>query len=226
MLVAVSLVGVSAGAANAAVVTLTFMGTVTSGFDGFNEFNTGSSDLTGQSFVQTLTLDTADLNVVWQTPYSYAAGFDNKPIHASGSATINGHTFSWESDIAVAHLALSTQVVHGGGDEFQMGADVNISPGEHIQSAMYLNSSMVSFVGNADPGKSHSFDGSLSAFAPMGFFSNSSNGQYTYFIGDLSGVRYQVSAVPEPTQFAMFGIGLGMVALLRRRRSTNPDRRA
>jgi len=226
MLIAVSVMGVSAGAAKAAAVTLTFTGTVTAGFDGFNEFNTGSSDLKGQTYVQTLILDTGDLNVVWQTPYSYAAGFDNKPIHASGSTSINGQTFSWESDIAVAHLALSAQVVHGGGDEFQMGADVNTSPDEHIQSGMYLNSSTVSFVGNADPGKSHSFNGDLSAFAPYGFFSNSAGGQYTYFTGDLSSVRYQVSAVPEPTQFAMFGIGLGMAALLRRRKSANPNRRA
>lgn len=221
---AVSVLGVSAGVAKAAVVTLTFAGTVTAGFDGFNEFNTGSSDLTGWTYFQTLTFNTGDLNVIWQTPYSYTAGFDSKPIHALGSATINGKTFSWESDIAVAHLSLGTQVVHGGGDEFQMGADVNTSPSEHIQSAMYLNSAEVSFVGNADPGKSHLFDGDLSAFAPYAFFLNSANGQYTYFTGDLSSVHYQVSEVPEPTQFAMLATGLGMIALVRRRKSVNSDR--
>lgn len=219
-LAAVSILGVSAGAAKAAAVTLTFTGTVTFGFDGFNEFNTGSSDLTGKTYIQTLTLDTKDLNVIWQTPSSYAAGLDSKqPIHASGSSTINGQTFSWDSDIAVAHLALRTQVVQGDGDGFQMGAYVDTSPDEHIQSGMYLYSSAVSFVGNADPRKSHAFDGDLSAFAPYGYFSNIAGGHSTYFIGDLSSVRYQVSAVPEPTQFAMFGIGLGMVALLRRRKS-------
>jgi hypothetical protein len=215
---AFAVVGLSAGVAKAAFVTLTFTGTVTTGFDGFNEFSTGSSDLTGQSYFQTLKFDTADLNVIDQTPYRYGAGFDNKPIHASGSATINGKTISWESDIATAYLSLSTQVVRGGGDGFQMGAEVYISPSEYIQSSMYLNSSVLSFVDNADPGKSHSFDGDLSAFSPSGFFGNRVGAQYTFFVGDLSSVRYQVSAVPEPAPFAMFGVGLGMVALVRRRK--------
>ncbi|MES2128781.1 MAG: PEP-CTERM sorting domain-containing protein [Pseudomonadota bacterium] len=213
-------IGMVANVAKAAIVTLTISGTVTAGVDLLGQFKTGSPDLTGQAYVQTLSFDTSDLNVIDSTPYRFAAGFDNKLIHASGSSTINGQTFSWQSAIAQAHLALSAQVVHGGGDEFQMGADVWASPAEYLQAGMYLNSSQVSFVDNADPGKAHDFNGDLSGYSPYAYFVNSQGlGQYTYFEGNLSSVSYEVSPVPEASQFAMLLFGLGAAALLGRKKN-------
>jgi hypothetical protein len=165
-LVAASSLVLSAATAKAALVTLTFSGTITSGLDKLNLFETSTTDLTGSAYIQTLSFNTDDLNIVWQTPYSYAGGFDNKQIKANGSVSVNHHTYTWTSDIALGSLAFSAQVVHGGGDEFQMRADVYKNIEDNFTSGVYLNSVTSSFVGSADPTQSHTFNGDLSSLRP------------------------------------------------------------
>ena len=205
--------------AHAAVVKLTFAGTVTSGSDLLNEFNTGSSDLTGQTYIQTLSFDTDDLNELYRTPLAYAAGFDNKLLQAWGTATINGKTSSWNSTFAQGHLAFSSQVSVGGGDEFQMGVDVFTSPSEWRQVGMKLNSSQVSFVGTANPEVSHFYNGDLSAFSSYAFYINAQAANSTFFFGDLSRVSYVVGEVPEPATAALFLLGLGMAGARLRKKA-------
>lgn len=223
-LVAASSLVLSAATAKAALVTLTFSGTITSGLDKLNLFETSTTDLTGSAYIQTLSFNTDDLNIVWQTPYSYAEGFDNKQIKANGSVSVNHHTYTWTSDIALGSLAFSAQVVHGGGDEFQMRADVYKNIEDNFTSGVYLNSVTSSFVGSADPTQSHTFNGDLSSFAPLGYFTRIYAGSYTNFLGDLSEVRYQVSSVPEPTELALFTTGLVALALIQRRKNKSASR--
>lgn len=210
---------VAALPAQATVVTFTAGGTIYGGADPLNLFHAGM-DLTGKTYTETLTMDTAILDVREISP-----GFNSRltswgPITFCGTMTVDGQSYSWETvsgngeaamwnSTARRNWPLNMMVVGGNG--------VNTLDGNTVMAMGDYSHDTVPFLTSVDFAQYRHVDGLTGYDAHTGFTLTAQNGAATQFWAYPEWVTWQgVNPVPEPAMPALFLLGLFAAAAGRR----------
>jgi hypothetical protein len=217
-----------AGAADAAIITVTVSGTLSSGFDQSGMFGAADTDLTGATFSIVQIVDTSLVPIVDNAPptseYVQGGWLYGRPSPGDATLTVNGVSVV-AGDLAIAQL-LATQSGHGESYAKQViiGDHVTTENDLHAQlnfgAPLHLLDGWHSDCPVAD-GCSGGFSYSQYVFttipgSPDGGYLYANTGSFDIDAFDVS----VAAAVPAPPSWAMMILGFGLAGSgLRRRRA-------
>jgi hypothetical protein len=217
------------GAAQASVVTETFTGFINSGIDNIGAFGAVGANLAGDTVAFSFSYDTglleADVNAGTDGSYfSLTSPFAEYHDYAGDSAltesvTINSQTFTIanSSSNPPANLGLVQGCMAEGSCG---GVDGSITTMAQLGSNTYIET-------NVDTTQNYSLGDNLLSQTEVNalFGGGATTGSISISDGAagdglyISNVNAESSATPEPTTWISLALGLGMVGLLKRRRS-------
>lgn len=223
--------------AQAAIVYVTYTGTVTSGYDDTGVFGTPGADLTGEAYTSNYVFDTSVAAYSYSDPsssyYLVSGGGAYGTVSPSLGATltINGNSVSTTGDYSGKILrggnGSNSQVYHEAlGIHYNEGNDGTVLDYGYIYELFTYND-VSTLPSDLITPFSHSFvpgeDGSVGYFL---FFLDDSSVEalIEYAYGNLAPETFTISgiaAVPEPSAFALLLTGLaasGFAARRNRRR--------
>ena len=205
------------------IITITSSGKITEGNDYINYFHAGS-DLVGQQFSMSLTIDPNMLPVVTNTPdYSSYQNYTDSAF-SKGTLTINGITYSWTND--QSNVFAGMRMVYPGYTRHSAGIDAYgiANDGNSVYASTNIWSDSNLFLKTTDITQNIVF--------PMGgprylevvgesYVSvhpeNSSTQGFVFRGTEIATAQWSVSPVPEPGEYAMLAAGLAVAGLARRR---------
>jgi hypothetical protein len=212
--------------ASAAIVNVTYTGTVSSGFDTTGVFGPANSSLTGDPYTTAYTFDTT-IGFIYSSPDINATigGYGSATFQPSpslgGVVTINGHSAtiggSYFGEIYGLNDGITSQTYHDVRDFFLYDPttyDYNIMYNRIYSSSTLIPKSITTAY-------EYTVTGDDFAYGVVQFdhYSNPS-GQLNYAIANLSPETITVSipAVPEPATLSRFATGVSIIGLLARRK--------
>jgi hypothetical protein len=213
-------------------VTFTTTGIVDIGDDGLHLFSDPgqTASLSGMPFSLSISIDPDFLEPTTTTDYATVLRQWNSGASYHGSMTLNGRTFSWVSQPdarATLEMYRHRPWVSGLNEMVQIDTIGSDGGTRTIGAANRVASGEVPFMGSVDPMREHSFpvhmDG-LYTLALLSVRDSAATGETFIRANELTSAIWQVSPVPEPSQYLMFGAGLAAFAALRyrRRRGARP----
>lgn len=201
------------------IITITSSGTITEGNDYINYFHAGS-DLVGQQFSMSLTIDTNLLPVVTNTPdYSSYQNYTDSAF-SKGTLTINGVTYSWTNDQSNVTAGMRMDGRHSAGiDAYGIAND-----GNSVYASTNIRSDKSLFLKSTDITQNVVFPmGGPRYLEVVGETYVSVHPEHWETQGfviiarDIGAATWAVSPVPEPGEYAMLAAGLALAGLARRR---------
>jgi len=219
-------------AASAATVTITYAGTVSSGYDGTGVFGSAGGDLTGDSYTATYVFNTSLGNTALSTPTELilnggAGAFGIPTPLVNASLTINGVTVS----VPGGDQDLIWVLGGSGGSGYDVLArqygvpnNGNTTVANELANDLSTGPSVIpfSFAGPV----SYTVNAADSVFGDFVIGASAGNGYFGDAYGDLSPASLTVSsgavaaAAPEPSTWAMMLVGfagLGFAGYRRRK---------
>jgi len=195
-----------AGTASATQYVVTYTGTVSSGYDGTGVFGVAGANLTADPFTAV---------------YTYNTGVGVRATVAGVSDSVTGGSYIGQPSVASAKLTINGVTV-----SFS-GAQASSADAEPGYAAEYAGFGVNDYVDNniSAAGLSATLNETLpfTAGSPTNgnFFQLSSLGRSA--TGGFSTETIQISALPEPTTWAVLLMGVGLIGLqLRRARRQLP----
>jgi hypothetical protein len=224
-LTALSWAAIGATPAAAAIMTLTYTGTVNaaSSYDGSGAFGPEGGQLGGLSYVQVFRYDTSLITTNFYPSFEFFYVGPADPRAVSGSLTINGITRTvgaQPSDLDVGSAELDYGVL--------LTSDVS----SYHASTGFDTDMYTQQIQNIPKYFDHNASGTLNRDDPQGFGGNagywysSQNGKYSQIVLDassfsLTGGISDASAAPEPASWTLMIAGFGFVGIsMRHRRRT------
>lgn len=213
-------------------VTFTTTGIVEIGDDGLHLFSdpgqTGS--LAGMPFSLSISVDPDFLDPVTTTDYATVLREWNAGASYHGSMTLNGRTFSWVSKPdarATLEMYRYRPWISGMNEMVQIDTIGSDGGTRTIGAANRVASGEIPFMGSVDPMREYSFPVHMEGLHTLALLSvrdTAATGETFIRAKELTSAIWQVSPVPEPSQYLLFGAGLATFAALRyrRRRGTRP----
>jgi hypothetical protein len=195
------------------IVTETYTGTVSSGFDNAGFFGSYNADLSGLAYTATYVFDTAVPGAAQYgsggTFFTYGGGVNTPAV--SAAMTINGHTFTTNG---LGHAELDASNMSSG--SFRTYAQANAAFGSQFDN----------FLETQDPAAP--YPTSLSSPFTYTYHAVGTSSAYgTFKIGgdwlSLSPTTVTLTAaVPEPSTWAMMILGFAGVGFMAYRRKSKP----
>jgi hypothetical protein len=204
--------------ASAAIMDVTYTGTVSYGIDTFGLFGTAGANLTGKSWVATYTFDTSLGNPYSAPDTSYASGgsqYGNTSPVLSSMITINGVGKAvggsyWGNDYAYNYGSSSHQ--------YHVAENYSSGHKEHLEN--YIHSFSGSLPASITTPFTHTVGGKDNAYYGTYYLTNGTG--YDSIIANLATLtvsNHVVAAVPEPSTWAMMLLGFAGVGAMTYRRS-------
>jgi hypothetical protein len=206
LLSTVAVVLAFSGAAQAAIIQATLVGTITSGIDNQGQFGAPGSDLTGLAVTLSFSWDTALLsaNGTYFTDGSTYELYDDYTgdTAVSESLTINSETYT--SSVGAGSSSLVYLAAWGSGSNLQSAASSPV--GGYIEPYLYSSSAF-------------SMGQILDPAAISEFLNNLAGAVVLFDNGDQqSRISADLAPAPEPATWASLILGICCMALLQRRR--------
>jgi hypothetical protein len=205
------------------IITITSAGKITEGSDYINYFHAGS-DLVGQQFSMSLTIDPNQLPVVENTPgYSLYKNYTDTAF-SKGELTINGYTYSWVND--QSSVTAGMRMVYPGYTRHSAGIDAYgvANDGMSVYGSTNIWSDKNLFLKSTDITQNIVFD--MTGYP--GIYTHGETYVSVHPVDwatqgfvmrgtDIATAAWTVSPVPEPGEYAMLAAGLAVAGLARRR---------
>lgn len=218
-----------AGSASATILTVTFTGTLSEGYDQTGRFGAAGTDLTGAAFSVVEYFDTTK-GVYNPPPFeSISGGTDNgiPGSPGSGSVTVNGVSASIAGG-AISFLSRGQSSIGTFVYDHEVAGDVETYGGISAHLNYGAGPPGGDFTTNFH-GDCLGVDTCYGVFNFGSFINLPNHGSETYYTDsgkflistfDITGGTDPVSGVPEPATWAMMLVGFGMAgATVRRRRA-------
>ena len=205
--------------ANATVITMNAVGTISDGRDDAGLFKSGV-DLAGKSYSMRMTVDTSLLTADDLGPGINSVSGQDRPISIFGETSVNGQSYSWKMAYGEANAYLWNYFALGYPEDRAglFGQGVNSLNGNFMYAGNDITSRIQPFLNGLDFAQSRDFSSVPDAVAYSGFLNNRADGTQTFFFGTPSTLTWSVSAVPEADMLAMMLAGLGLIGLVARKR--------
>ncbi len=210
-LMATAIIGT--GVAQADIISETVTGTVFSGTDAGGFFGTAGADLTGASVSYTFSYDTSNTYLNLTTADGYFDSSGSNPGSMMASVTINSQAFAYSNPTGsysyVDYFEALPPATAPSGLGFY-GSD----SAQSIQNTLYSNNAWApTLVG--DPNAILSFLANPSNVYNANLLLTEGGNQDNLYVANFA------AAAPEPASLALFGVGIGGMAILRRRKTAS-----
>ena len=205
--------------ANATVITMNAVGTISDGRDYAGLFKSGV-DLAGKSYSMKMTVDTSPLTADNLGPGINSVSAYDRTVNVFGETSVEGQSYSWKIVYGEAsaylwnYFALGYPLDQAG----LFGQGVNSLNGNFMYAGNDITSRIQPFLNGLDFAQSRDFSVVPDAVAYSGFLNNQADGTQTFFFGTPSTLTWSASAVPEADALAMMLAGLCLLGLVARKR--------
>lgn len=211
----------AAAQADAAIVTFSAVGKITSGYDYADTFG-GGLHMKGMAYSQSITIDTAALDRNnYGVGINHVGGLNQKAV-VLGTTTVNNRSYHWRIEGQEAYVYLWD--LHAIGDTLNSagvgGQGHNALDGQFSAGFNTLFSRTATFLTSIDFAQTRRFNDLTGTEAYSLFQTNKADRMQTFFGGRPDAMVWEVQSIPEPASLGMVMLGLGLaLSNFRRRRS-------
>jgi hypothetical protein len=204
--------------ASAAVVTVSSAGTIINGNDYPNMFQAGL-DLTGLHYSQSITIDTAGMDIRDIGAGVNMVGGLNQRGTVYGKTTVNNISYAWQIENQEAHVYLWNLFPTGYPlDQAGVSAQgTNVRDGQFTSGVQDIRTQTNPFLNSLDFGVTRHFL-DLTGTESFAFFLTNTDVGQAVFSGQPDYLLWEVQSVPEPDTIGLIVLGLGLIGFTARRR--------